>query len=697
MLPVELEIQNFLSYRDPGSLQFEGIHIACLAGPNGAGKSSLLDAITWVLWGKARSASADDLIHQGQQDMRVSLTFIQESSKYRVIRQRSSGKRGASLLELQGWDEGTESWRQVSESTIRETQGKIERLVGLDYETFVNSAFLVQGRADEFTTKTPSQRKQILANILGLSQWERYEDRTKERISGTKASLERMDGRILEIDRELDRRNDYEVELRKTEEAAAQLNKQLEEAERTWKDLEGTRSEMVRLQRTIDDLSVRITTREKEIAEAQAQWARAKEQADKLALDAAIEVHQNTLKELEPLQEQYEQVLQQQKSLGEGIAHLTGVNQALGPETEPLKTRVQVLESASEPICPTCGQSLSEEHRHRLIEDLSQEVDIRREQYRSNRDQITDNESRIKEIEVKRKELEERLEQRTVLERKLVELQTALSHADEAQTRANELEAKTKRWQTEVDKDQAKRQDLEQEAEKSESRLRSATLTQTDLDRLRLDKRMADERVGGARQQLTALEALQNQKNERMQDRTQITNDLGIYQELREAFGKRGVPAMIIETAVPELERTANELLSKMTDGRMHVRIETQREIKTGEIREALDIIISDELGSRPYELYSGGESFRINFAIRVALSKLLARRSGAHLRSLFIDEGFGTQDVRGREQLVAAINSIQEDFDLILVITHIDELKEAFSARIEVQKTPEGSLFHLA
>jgi exonuclease SbcC len=128
----------------------------------------------------------------------------------------------------------------------------------------------------------------------------------------------------------------------------------------------------------------------------------------------------------------------------------------------------------------------------------------------------------------------------------------------------------------------------------------------------------------------------------------------------------------------------------------MNLRIETQREIKTGEVREALDIIISDELGSRPYEMYSGGEAFRINFAIRIALSRLLAQRAGAQLRSLFIDEGFGTQDARGREHLVSAITSIQDDFDLILIITHIDELKEAFPARVEVTKTAEGSQYVL-
>jgi len=110
-------------------------------------------------------------------------------------------------------------------------------------------------------------------------------------------------------------------------------------------------------------------------------------------------------------------------------------------------------------------------------------------------------------------------------------------------------------------------------------------------------------------------------------------------------------------------------------------------------VRETLEIKIADELGTRPYENYSGGEQFRVNFAIRIGLSKLLARRAGAQLQMLVIDEGFGTQDARGRERLIEAINVIQDDFARVLVVTHIEELKDAFPARIEVTKTPEGSV----
>jgi exonuclease SbcC len=193
-------------------------------------------------------------------------------------------------------------------------------------------------------------------------------------------------------------------------------------------------------------------------------------------------------------------------------------------------------------------------------------------------------------------------------------------------------------------------------------------------------------------QRCTFLEQSRREKRARLEE---VSRESGIYEELAAAFSKKGIQALIIETALPEIEEEANRLLARMTDNRMNVKMETQRELKTkeGELVETLDINISDELGTRRYEMYSGGEAFRINFALRIALSKLLARRAGAPLPTLIIDEGFGTQDTSGREKLVEAINSIQDDFEKILVITHIEELKDAFPVRIEVTKTADGSM----
>ena len=173
--------------------------------------------------------------------------------------------------------------------------------------------------------------------------------------------------------------------------------------------------------------------------------------------------------------------------------------------------------------------------------------------------------------------------------------------------------------------------------------------------------------------------------------------DIRIYRELTTAFGKDGIQALIIEQAIPEIEEEANRILARLTDNRTQIALESLRDLKSGGTRETLDIKISDELGERSYELYSGGEAFRIDFSIRIALSKLLARRTGTRLRTLVIDEGFGTQDTEGLDHLVEAIQAISGDFEKILIITHIESLKQAFPVRIEVTKYPDlGSRFEV-
>jgi len=222
--------------------------------------------------------------------------------------------------------------------------------------------------------------------------------------------------------------------------------------------------------------------------------------------------------------------------------------------------------------------------------------------------------------------------------------------------------------------------------------LREADAKQRALDALRQEDTLTKARLGAAEQKLRALESQAQLREAKRAERRQLAESKGLHEELREAFGKKGVPALIIEAAVPEIEAAANRLLGRITDGRMNVRFRMQKETQAGEVRETLDIEIADELGTRAYEMYSGGEAFRVNFAIRIALSQLLARRAGTQLHTLIVDEGFGVLDAVGRERLVEAIIAVQDDFDRILVVTHIDELKDAFPARIEVTKTPKGS-----
>jgi exonuclease SbcC len=223
--------------------------------------------------------------------------------------------------------------------------------------------------------------------------------------------------------------------------------------------------------------------------------------------------------------------------------------------------------------------------------------------------------------------------------------------------------------------------------------------------RMQQRRRQLDEQLsqqGRLQQRLTQLETLQTQYDEQQKHLQDIQRQYRVHQELAQAFGKNGIQALMIENILPQLEAETNHILARLTGHQLHVQIVTQRagrraSKKTTKLIDTLDILIADASGTRPYETYSGGEAFRINFSIRLALARLLAQRAGTSLQMLIVDEGFGTQDAEGCDRLIAAINAIASDFSCILTVTHMPQFKEAFQTRIEVRKTQQGSHLSLS
>lgn len=204
--------------------------------------------------------------------------------------------------------------------------------------------------------------------------------------------------------------------------------------------------------------------------------------------------------------------------------------------------------------------------------------------------------------------------------------------------------------------------------------------------------------LGRLEQQQQQLETLQHQKEEQEIQLQTLQRQHRVYHELAQAFSKNGIQALMIENVLPQLEAETNQILGRLSNHQLHVQFVTQRvgRKKGAKLIDTLDILIGNLQGTRPYETYSGGEAFRVNFAIRLALARLLAQRAGTPLQLLIIDEGFGTQDQAGCDRLISAINAIAPDFACILTVTHMPHLKEAFQTRIEVQKTDDGSQIQL-
>ncbi len=194
------------------------------------------------------------------------------------------------------------------------------------------------------------------------------------------------------------------------------------------------------------------------------------------------------------------------------------------------------------------------------------------------------------------------------------------------------------------------------------------------------------------RQEYSKMQSFENRRNELRMDIEKTSAEIGRlaleeknYGTIAELCGPLGIQDWLLRKYLQALEEDANEILEVISNDELKVRL-------IPEENERLEVRISDKLGERSYNSYSGGEKFRIDFALRLALSRLLANRSGYPLKVLIIDEGFGSQDEKGLDNLVELLYDIQPLFERIIVITHIASLRDRFPARMVVTNTAEGS-----
>ena len=848
MIPLHLRLAGFLSYRDPIELDFTTFDLACISGPNVAGKSSLLDGITWALFGEARGRSSDVInLHSDVKGAEVQLTFKHEENTYRV--QRTLPRNRNTVLEFQ--IRNGNQWRPLTEKTTRDTQERIEQTLRLDYDTFVNASFFLQGKADQFTQQNASKRKDVLSNILGLGVWEEYKNRTAEKRKSIEREVEEIEWRLAEINAELGeeqarkaRFTELEVTLTQLSTAraaqdtilenirknAALLDKQRETIERLNASLERSRSALSGLEARLADREADrdsyadLVNRSKEIESAYRVWQKLRrelEEWDKIASrfhehekertplleriaaekakleeekrllsieEEAVNYQQSVVGSLQQEIEKAEELLKDTETKVAERAHLENArnaarerqaelkveNDALKADMNQLKERIDSLESAKGADCPLCGQELTPEHRKTTLEKLEGEGKEKGDRFRANkletenlREQLASYELHITKLSSAEddrvqyasevSQLTERLETLQALvkewestgRKRLKEAEKALengkyavdeqkrlakldrdlaklgydaaAHDQARQTEiqgrnvdeehsnlksarevSRQIESEIANLRSEVENRKTEIQNLEVDYYSAKASLESAEAQAPDLDdaerelfRLREEENKVRSELGGAQQKVDVLSMQRMRKADFEKECEELQRQIVRHKTLERAFGKDGVPALLIEQALPQIETKANELLERLSDGQMNIRFATQtgyRDKKRDDLKETLDIQISDSAGVRNYEMYSGGEAFRVNFAIRLALSEVLSQRKGARLQTLVIDEGFGSQDARGRQRLIEAINLVKDDFAKILVITHLDELKDAFPTRIEVEKTERGS-----
>ncbi|NMB63145.1 MAG: SMC family ATPase [Chloroflexi bacterium] len=849
MIPVKLQLRGFLSYKEPVELSFEGFDLACISGDNGAGKSSLLDAITWVLFGKARR-NDDGVINNTCDMAEVIYLFEYENDLYRVQRIKPRNRSMVLEFQMRGQDE---MWKILTEHNMIETQGRINETLHLDYDTFINASFFLQGKADEFTQKNSTQRKEILAGILGMDVWERYRDLTREARRALENRMRVIEGSLFEIEAELALEEQRKAALAEARDALKTLEQQRQDQQKNY-DRAHKLVELIQEQRNaLDELEnseVELKAREAQISlqmeERQAEEKeliamlheaeqvkqafsarmKLKEQLQKMdalashyyelqqkkaGVEQSVAVEESRLsQELRSLDKeknkieqmnttlpamekkrnklaeelvQFQQAAEQLAALNKKAAMLNEQKSALQAENNTLrdqmaklKERQEKLEQEKGSTCPLCGQRLSVDHRQQVLADILQEGSQAGDRHRANEKMLKTLGNQIDDLNKEMTDIQEHTTRARALERELGVLEseiarfnqeidtwqkegakkretitsdlqnehfardlrkqiTGITHEMEklgydaalhetyrkeeqasrtvekkqqelliADNRLVPLQREMKTLQTQLLGIEQELKTLHKKRETAEAKYQQEAGNSPNVDEIkeRLDALIEAENqqrteVGGAQQLLVVIDQQKKRKQDIQADLRELNKEKTNFLLLEKAFGRDGVQALLMEEALPQMQMQANDILGRLSSGSMSVRFETEREYKDkkrDDKMQVLDILINDAEGvQRPYDLFSGGEAFRINFAIRLALSKVLAQRAGARLQMLVIDEGFGSQDAEGRQKLIEAINMIRPDFKKILVITHLEELKDAFQARIEVRKTKKGSV----
>jgi len=747
MILEKISIKGFLSYIEE-EVDLRGSHITLVSGQNGEGKSALLESIPFCFWGTGRGKSISDYMNDKCETIRIEAIVVMDGIRYKKIRQHGKNNINELYVDKNPGKLEDAQWKLMSDDTKKKTDVLWSSILGLDYDIFTNSVFFGQKESSSFIEGGAGERKELLSNLLGISVYEKAEEVAKEKAKDVGNSIQTktvvLNGK-LEL---VNKKQIVEDSLSSTKKRLKTIGEEFESVQEKIETIQGKREKIkvkiANLQKDkerLDSLGNQLKKLVKTKTQTQTDLTQSKEDleatidegiAEVELINKIIEAEQSQIDQKKDIEDQIK-VLESKKlklpELKKQLdAHRTSKESLLSEQTE-INTLIKSLNSkkkkieSSGPICPVIEQQcekLTEESKQKTIE----EIDIEKKKYEKKLEKIQENltttSNNILEIDQKIEAVSKVNEKILVLSKKL---STITSDLEKIAQSKEDLPKIKKKYRTLVDKLTESVNNFEERIKELTKDIESTQVeydkleeqTSTDLDEelnkvvrnlnaLNEDKKTITDEKDSLTKKLGQLENENEQVKNAEADSIKIKkdidtlqDDLRIYTELSLAFGQNGIQKEIINSNVPILEETANELLGRFTkDARFKIKFDLDPTTKSGKLKKkgGLDIIIS-ERGKSPRELnmYSGGETVRIMFAILLSLSYLLTKRAGKKSQTLIIDERVAALDQEGVNQFIEIVKYIANQYKKIFIVSHISELKEAFPNMIEVNKSDsEGS-----
>lgn len=718
-----LIVEGFESAAERVEIDFTGKNMVAFTGENGSGKSMLaIWAPLFAFYGKVRTSTIKEAISTTSGQAYVELEYTVDNNKYKIT--RNLPRIGSQEASLYVYDDEDEEWKIKTEKHTKLTNPAIIETLGMDYD-IARTTFISEQKNDGvFCESLPSGRRNILTQLLNLRGYDDLKNAADgeykassedvltyssklEEIASLRSSIFRGEEKFSDLSDE-----DIEDELAELHESDQELQKQeaafafkrdnvadtLQKAKSSLQKFQDDKqSKITSLSRTIASLRNmqnpnRITSVERDLErvadakmrlkaidhEIEALVSRVERgktaiSEDEISLDMIKDAASDKNAEKSVIESSLNELLQQQAELKKSVAH--------GAE------------------CTTCHQPLSKE----LYQQVLNTIHEKQSQLNSNQSTIENMLRKLREdytntskaLRSKKSFLEKLETDLSNLMQEKAGLSNAVSNEQNLKEQLSDLQERQRTAMKDISTHEQEMRELEELVTPPEI-LREVDEAQEQYDQVMSGKQVEFDYSG--RVKISALEremtnretarnteaALDERKEQTEAALKKAEENQESYDILRKAFSPTGIPAMIMAGAVQEIENDANEYLEKLSNGKLSLNIETQKTTQKGKVNEEILVTVNAGDGTRDYKSFSGGQQFRINLAIRIAMSKLYAKRNGSSaVQTIFIDEGFGSLDADGVRHVLSSLTELSEDLSIVAV-SHVDSIKDGFPNLIE-------------
>ena len=751
MRPLELVMNAFGPYAGEETIDFTRLgenRFFLITGPTGSGKTSILDAITFALYGTAsgdlrdnRSLRSDYATPDRKTEVRF--TFRNQDRTYEVTRtpeqvlnkQRGEGTRtvpaGASLVEI--LPEGERKVLGTSNSAVTRA---VEQLLGFQARQFRQLMVLPQGEFRRFLVADSKERKTILETLFKTGQYSALEDALDARAKVLKKQHEECRQKyqlLLEsagthspaalkqrIQEEQQQAKDLETQAAQAQKAASaalntlQQGQQLAYTFQRWQEGQKRKEALAAQADTIRDLQQRIRWLD-EALKLHPIYDRTRKA--KAQLDTAQALFQKAREDLQSAQERLRQQLasatetnthalqEQMVRVREQLARMTAVS---GETVRLAQTLVP-----GEP-CPVCG---SPDHPQPATQTRKAQEELARKT-RAMEEEIARLNRKQKALEKAQKEADQAAGSCKTAEENLAAAQKAFEADREAYktaldqspfpdqhtfVAAHKALASKPLWQEQVDRYRQQADSLQGELKILADQLKDKT--PPDLAPLQEAVRQTGSTAHTLATRTGALQETLRREEAALKQLEKLEKELD---RLQEAYGPIGLLAstakgdnsrkltfssFVLQAVLDDVLQTANLRLGKISQGRYS--LYRSQDIVDARKEQGLGLEIMDAFTgqARAVTTLSGGEIFFTSLSLALGLSDVLESYAGGlHLDTILVDEGFGSLDPETLDGAISALLELQKGGRLVGIISHVAELKERISAQLEIIPTNQGS-----